>query len=77
MNKKDNIKLGAVLSIHGGPTAQERPYYDYSGLYQYLGFKGIVVIAPNFRGVLAMAKALRKRYIMIGEAMNLKISNML
>jgi dipeptidyl aminopeptidase/acylaminoacyl peptidase len=30
------LKFGAILSIHGGPTAQEKPLYDYSGLYQYL-----------------------------------------
>ena len=39
-----------VLSIHGGPEAQERPMYMYGGFYQYLLAQGIGVIAPNVRG---------------------------
>lgn len=39
-----------VLSIHGGPEAQERPTYAYHGLYQYLATRGIGVLAPNIRG---------------------------
>jgi dipeptidyl aminopeptidase/acylaminoacyl peptidase len=39
-----------VLSIHGGPEAQERPSYNYGGFYQYLLSKGIAVLAPNIRG---------------------------
>ena len=39
-----------VLSIHGGPEAQERPQYNYAGLYQYLLAHGIGVLAPNVRG---------------------------
>lgn len=39
-----------VLSIHGGPEAQERPQYNYAGLYQYLLANGIGVLAPNVRG---------------------------
>ena len=39
-----------VLSIHGGPEAQERPVYAYSGLYQYLLAHGVGVLAPNVRG---------------------------
>jgi dipeptidyl aminopeptidase/acylaminoacyl peptidase len=39
-----------VLSIHGGPEAQERPLYNYNGLYQYLLSRGIGVLAPNVRG---------------------------
>jgi dipeptidyl aminopeptidase/acylaminoacyl peptidase len=42
--------FGVVLSIHGGPEAQERPMYIYSGLYQYLLSRGIGVLAPNVRG---------------------------
>jgi dipeptidyl aminopeptidase/acylaminoacyl peptidase len=61
INEKENIKLGAVLSIHGGPTAQERPYYDYSGFYQYLVNNGIVVIAPNFRGSTGYGKSFEKK----------------
>jgi dipeptidyl aminopeptidase/acylaminoacyl peptidase len=39
-----------VLSIHGGPEAQERPMYMYGGFYQYLLANGIGILAPNVRG---------------------------
>jgi dipeptidyl aminopeptidase/acylaminoacyl peptidase len=39
-----------LLSIHGGPEAQERPQYAYSGLYHYLLAQGIGVFAPNIAG---------------------------
>ncbi len=39
-----------VLSIHGGPEAQERPRYNYNGLYQYLLSRGFAILAPNIRG---------------------------
>ncbi|HEX2907522.1 MAG TPA: prolyl oligopeptidase family serine peptidase, partial [Phototrophicaceae bacterium] len=39
-----------VLSIHGGPEAQERPTYAYNGLYQYLLNRGFGILAPNIRG---------------------------
>lgn len=39
-----------VLSIHGGPEAQERPEDYYTGLYQYLLTRGVAVLAPNIRG---------------------------
>ena len=39
-----------VLSIHGGPEAQEQPIYMYNGLYQYLLNHGFGVLAPNIRG---------------------------
>jgi dipeptidyl aminopeptidase/acylaminoacyl peptidase len=54
-------KFGAVLSIHGGPTAQERPLYDYSGLYQYLLNNGLVVFSPNFRGSTGYGKSFEKK----------------
>ncbi|MCA1554759.1 MAG: hypothetical protein LC737_10310, partial [Chloroflexi bacterium] len=38
-----------VIAIHGGPEAQEHPYYGY-GLYQYWLSRGIGVLAPNIRG---------------------------
>jgi prolyl oligopeptidase PreP (S9A serine peptidase family) len=60
-NEKDKSKCGAILSIHGGPTAQERPYYDYSGLYQYLASNGLTVIAPNFRGSTGYGKSFEKK----------------
>ncbi len=43
-------KFPVVLSIHGGPEAQERPRYAYNGLYQYLLNCGFGVLAPNIRG---------------------------
>lgn len=43
-----------VLSIHGGPEAQELP--TYSGLYQYLLDLGIGVMAPNIRGSTGYGK---------------------
>ncbi|GAA1832778.1 S9 family peptidase [Actinomadura chokoriensis] len=39
-----------LLSIHGGPEAQERPAYLRSGLYQHLLDQGIAVFAPNIAG---------------------------
>ena len=41
-------RIPAVLYIHGGPEAQERPIY--SGLLQYLLTRGVAVLAPNIRG---------------------------
>jgi Prolyl oligopeptidase family len=55
------LKFGAILSIHGGPTAQEKPQYDYSGLYQYLANNGLAVIAPNFRGSTGYGKSFEKK----------------
>lgn len=43
-------KVPVVVSIHGGPEAQERPSYAYTGLYQYLLSRGIAVLATNIRG---------------------------
>ncbi len=42
--------VGVVLSIHGGPTWQERPAYLHDGFYQYLVDRGVAVLAPNVRG---------------------------
>ena len=49
-----------VLSIHGGPEAQERPTYAYNGLYQYLLHRGIGVLAPNVRGSSGYGKTYQK-----------------
>jgi dipeptidyl aminopeptidase/acylaminoacyl peptidase len=38
----------AVLSLHGGPEAQERPVFDPQ--HQALAAAGITVLAPNIRG---------------------------
>jgi dipeptidyl aminopeptidase/acylaminoacyl peptidase len=49
-----------ILSIHGGPEAQERPMYLYSGLYQYLLTRGIGILAPNVRGSTGYGKTYQK-----------------
>ena len=54
-------KFGAILSVHGGPTAQEKPLYDYSGLYQYLANNRLAIIAPNFRGSKGYGKSFEKK----------------
>lgn len=46
-----------LLSIHGGPEAQERPRYGYTGFYQYLLSRGITVLAPNIRGSTGYGKS--------------------
>jgi dipeptidyl aminopeptidase/acylaminoacyl peptidase len=43
-----------VLSLHGGPEAQERP--DFNATYQSLLTKGISVFAPNIRGSAGFGK---------------------
>ncbi|MCD6032411.1 MAG: hypothetical protein K0S78_4593 [Thermomicrobiales bacterium] len=49
-----------VLSIHGGPEAQELPVYIYSGLYQYWASRGIGVLAPNVRGSTGYGKTYQR-----------------
>ena len=44
----EHHKAPVVLSIHGGPEAQERTRFN--PLYQYLLSRGIGVLAPNIRG---------------------------
>jgi dipeptidyl aminopeptidase/acylaminoacyl peptidase len=51
---------GVVLSIHGGPEFQERPAYNYNGLYQYLLSRGVGVLAPNVRGSTGYGTAYQK-----------------
>ncbi|MBZ0286024.1 MAG: S9 family peptidase, partial [Anaerolineae bacterium] len=48
--KNARERIPVILSIHGGPEAQERPTYAYNGLYQYLLSRGFGVLAPNIRG---------------------------
>lgn len=43
-----------VLSFHGGPEGQERPYF--SAAYQALLARGIAVFAPNVRGSSGFGK---------------------
>jgi dipeptidyl aminopeptidase/acylaminoacyl peptidase len=49
-----------LLSIHGGPEAQERPVYARSGLYQYLLSQGIALFAPNIAGSTGYGSAHQK-----------------
>jgi dipeptidyl aminopeptidase/acylaminoacyl peptidase len=52
--------FGMVLSIHGGPEAQERAAYNYGGMYQYLLSQGVGVLAPNVRGSTGYGTAYQK-----------------
>jgi len=49
-----------VLSIHGGPQDQERPRYNYNGLYQYLLHRGFGILAPNIRGSTGYGRTYEK-----------------
>jgi dipeptidyl aminopeptidase/acylaminoacyl peptidase len=49
-----------LLSIHGGPEAQERPSYMYGGFYQYLLAQGVGVLAPNVRGSTGYGSSYQK-----------------
>jgi dipeptidyl aminopeptidase/acylaminoacyl peptidase len=49
-----------LLSIHGGPEAQERPIYARSGLYQHLLAQGIAILAPNVAGSTGYGTAHQK-----------------
>ncbi|MBX8638709.1 MAG: S9 family peptidase [Thermoplasmata archaeon] len=53
-------KFPVVLSIHGGPEAQERPGWGYEGLYQFLQYSGIGVFCPNIRGSTGYGKSYQK-----------------
>lgn len=53
-------RMPVVLSIHGGPEAQERPMYMYSGFYQYLTSRGIGIMATNIRGSNGYGKTYQK-----------------
>ena len=44
-----------VLSVHGGPEAQERPWFSF--WYQYLVEHGYAVVTPNVRGSTGYGKA--------------------
>lgn len=49
-----------ILSIHGGPEAQERPSYSYNGFYQYMLSRGFAILAPNIRGSTGYGKTYQK-----------------
>ena len=51
-------RIPVVLSIHGGPEAQERPLYQ--PLYQYFASRGIAVMATNIRGSTGYGKTYQR-----------------
>jgi dipeptidyl aminopeptidase/acylaminoacyl peptidase len=51
-------KTPVVLSIHGGPEAQEKPVYQ--PLYQYLLSRGIAIMATNIRGSTGYGKSYQR-----------------
>jgi dipeptidyl aminopeptidase/acylaminoacyl peptidase len=53
-------RIPVVLSIHGGPEAQELPGYAYNGFYQYLLSRGIGILATNIRGSTGYGKSYQK-----------------
>jgi dipeptidyl aminopeptidase/acylaminoacyl peptidase len=59
-NGTPGTHLPVVLSIHGGPEAQELPNYAYNGFYQYLLHLGIGILAPNIRGSTGYGKTYQK-----------------
>lgn len=50
-----NERIPVIVSIHGGPMAQERPVYNV--VYQYLLNHGYAILAPNYRGSIGYGKA--------------------
>jgi dipeptidyl aminopeptidase/acylaminoacyl peptidase len=56
-----NGRVPVVLSVHGGPEAQERPDYSYVAyMYQYWLSRGIGVLATNIRGSTGYGKSYQK-----------------
>lgn len=49
-----NGSLPAIVSIHGGPEAQERARFN--PLYQYFLNRGYAILAPNIRGSAGFGK---------------------
>lgn len=54
----EHHQAALVVSIHGGPEAQER--VEYRAFYQYLLSRGIGVLAPNIRGSTGYGVAYQK-----------------
>ncbi len=52
--KKDG-SLPVILSVHGGPEGQERPWF--AKLYQYYLSRGYAILAPNVRGSSGYGKS--------------------
>jgi|CXWL01.1.fsa_nt_gi dipeptidyl aminopeptidase/acylaminoacyl peptidase len=58
-NASPNNKAPVVISIHGGPESQYRPYFSGSSQY-YVNDLGFAVIAPNVRGSAGYGKTYLK-----------------
>jgi dipeptidyl aminopeptidase/acylaminoacyl peptidase len=52
--RKDG-SLAVIVSVHGGPESQSRPFF--SGLSQYFLSRGYGIFAPNIRGSTGYGKA--------------------
>ncbi|MCG8605067.1 prolyl oligopeptidase family serine peptidase [bacterium] len=52
-------RLPVLISIHGGPEGQYRPYFSWSTQY-YVNELGIAVLAPNVRGSAGYGKSYLK-----------------
>lgn len=53
--KNSKGKLPVIVSVHGGPEAQERPVFN--ALYQYFLSRGYAIFAPNVRGSTGYGKS--------------------
>lgn len=62
--KQSNAKPPVLFRVHGGPTAQSRPYF--SAPTQYLLGKGIAVFLPNVRG----SKGYGHKYMTLDDRRN-------
>jgi dipeptidyl aminopeptidase/acylaminoacyl peptidase len=49
-----DARLPAIVSVHGGPEAQERA--GFSAVYQYFLNRGYAILAPNIRGSSGFGK---------------------
>ena len=54
-NAAQDKSVPVILSVHGGPEAQETPLFI--SLYQYFLSRGYAVLAPNIRGSSGYGKA--------------------
>ncbi len=53
-NQAEMGKTPVILSIHGGPEAQERPFFAIT--FQYFLSRGYAIFAPNIRGSTGYGK---------------------
>src|SRR5206468_10761154 len=54
-NAPNDKSVPVILSIHGGPEAQEQPLFI--SLYQYFLSRGYTILAPHIRGSSGYGKA--------------------